>query len=229
MRKSKLRVCGLILALAMLAGVPALAQVTFQGTVVSSKTIVVNAPFGGIVDEINLRKGDPVKIGEPVATIRTTKVFAEMDGTVSGIFAREGDQCEGITERYGAEMYLEPVNRYVVSATTEKAYNSSETRYIHIGERVHLACTKDGTHVGTAVVTNVGGATSGDSGGRATAPPAEAARAIPATSWRLPAVISTWGRRWASTATPTIPLPVASGAARSSKTPPWPSRAPAAC
>ena len=165
MRKSKLRICGLILSLAMLAGVPALAQVTFQGTVVSSKTIVVNAPFGGIVDEINLRKGDPVKIGEPVATIRTTKVFAEMDGTVSGIFAREGDQCEGITERYGAEMYLEPVNRYVVSATTEKAYNSSETRYIHIGERVHLACTKDGTHVGTAVVTNVGGATSGDSGG----------------------------------------------------------------
>ena len=104
MRNSKLRICGLILALAMLAGVPALAQVTFQGTVVSSKTITVNAPFGGIVDEISLRKGDPIKIGEPVATIRTTKVFAEMDGTVSGIFAREGDQCEGITERYGAEM-----------------------------------------------------------------------------------------------------------------------------
>ncbi|MBR3272747.1 MAG: HlyD family efflux transporter periplasmic adaptor subunit [Clostridia bacterium] len=163
MRKCKKRICGLLVALALLAGVPALAQVTFQGTVVSSKTIAVNAPFGGIVDEITLRKGDPIQLGSPVATIRTTKVFAEMDGTVSGIFAREGDQTEGITERYGAVMYIEPVNRYVVSATTEKAYNSSETRYIHIGERVHLACTKDGTHVGTAVVTNVGGETSGDS------------------------------------------------------------------
>ncbi|MBR2798450.1 MAG: HlyD family efflux transporter periplasmic adaptor subunit [Clostridia bacterium] len=163
MRKCKKRICGLLVALALLAGVPALAQVTFQGTVVSSKTITVNAPFGGIVDEITLRKGDPIQLGGPVATIRTTKVFAEMDGTVSGIFAREGDQTEGITERYGAVMYIEPVNRYVVSATTEKAYNSSETRYIHIGERVHLACTKDGTHVGTAVVTNVGGETSGDS------------------------------------------------------------------
>jgi len=163
MRKCKKRICGLLVALALLAGVPALAQVTFQGTVVSSKTIAVNAPFGGIVDEITLRKGDPIQLGGPVATIRTTKVFAEMDGTVSGIFAREGDQTEGITERYGAVMYIEPVNRYVVSATTEKAYNSSETRYIHIGERVHLACTKDGTHVGTAVVTNVGGETSGDS------------------------------------------------------------------
>ena len=163
MSKYKKRVCGLLVALSLLMGVPALAQVTFQGTVVSSKTIAVNAPFGGIVDEIVLRKGDPIQVGGPVATIRTTKVFAEMDGTVSGIFAREGDQTEGITERYGAVMYIEPVNRYVVSATTEKAYNSSETRYIHIGERVHLACTKDGTHVGTAVVTSVGGETSGDS------------------------------------------------------------------
>jgi len=163
MRKTMLRICGLVVALAVLGCVPALAQISFQGTVVSSKTIAVNAPFGGIVDDIPLRKGDPLQIGDPVATIRTTKVFAEMDGTVSGIFAREGDQTEGITERYGAVMYIEPVNRYVVTATTEKAYNSSETRYIHIGERVHLACTKDGTHVGTAVVTNVGEAT-GDSG-----------------------------------------------------------------
>ena len=105
MRKNKLRICGLMVALAVLAGVPALAQITFQGNVVSSRTIAVNAPFGGIVDELNLRKGDPVQIGSPVATIRTTKVFAEMDGTVSGIFAREGDQTEGITERSGAVMY----------------------------------------------------------------------------------------------------------------------------
>ena len=163
MRRNMLRIFGLTVALALLASAPALAQISFQGTVVSSKTIAVNAPFGGIVDEIELRKGDPIQVGAPVATIRTTKVFAEMDGTVSGIFAREGDQTEGITERYGAVMYIEPVNRYVVSATTEKAYNSSETRYIHIGERVHLACTKDGTHVGTAVVTNVGGASSSES------------------------------------------------------------------
>lgn len=166
MSRDKLRISAFIVALAVLTGIPALAQVSFQGTVVSSKTISVNAPFGGLVDAIDLRKGDPVRIGDPVATIRTTKVFAEMDGTVSGIFAREGDQTEGITERYGAVMYIEPVNRYVVSATTEKAYNSSETRYIHIGERVYLACTKDGTHVGTAVVTNIGGeASSGSSSG----------------------------------------------------------------
>ena len=94
-------------------------------------------------------------MGDPVATIQTTKVYAEMDGTISGVFAREGDGTEGVTTRYGGVMYIEPTNKYVVSATTEKAYNSSATKYVHIGEKVYLSCTKDGTHVGTAVVTSV--------------------------------------------------------------------------
>ena len=141
--------------LALALGAPALAQVTFQGTVISSETKAVIAPFGGLIDDIALRKGDVIHVGDAVATIKTTKVYAEMDGVVSGIFAREGDQTEGITERYGGVMYLEPVNKYLVSATTEKAYNSSATKYVHIGEQVYLSCTKDGTHVGTAVVTKV--------------------------------------------------------------------------
>ena len=57
--------------------------------------------------------------------------------------------------RYGADLYIEPTNRYMISATTEKAYNSSSTKYIHIGEEVYLSCTKDGSHTGTAVVTAV--------------------------------------------------------------------------
>lgn len=155
MRKDK-RLAVVLAALLMLAlGMPALAQVSFQGTVISRETTTVSAPFGGLIDKISLRKGDIIHVGDPVATIKTTKVYAEMDGVVSGIFAKEGDQTEGITERYGGVMYLEPINKYIVSATTEKAYNSSATKYIHIGEKVYLSCTKDGTHVGTAVVTKV--------------------------------------------------------------------------
>ena len=155
MKNDKRIACALIALLVLALGAPALAQVTFQGTVVSRETTAISAPFGGLIDEISLRKGDLIRVGDPVASIRTTKVYAEMDGVVSGIFAKEGDQTEGITERYGGVMYLEPVNKYVVSATTEKAYNSSATKYIHIGEKVYLSCTKDGTHVGTAVVTKI--------------------------------------------------------------------------
>ena len=155
MKNDKRIACALIALLVLALGAPALAQVTFQGTVISRETKAVIAPFGGLVDELPLRKGDVIHVGDAVATIRTTKVYAEMDGVVSGIFAREGDDTEGITTRYGGVMYLEPINRYVVSATTEKAYNSSATKYIHIGEKVYLSCTKDGTHVGTAVVTKI--------------------------------------------------------------------------
>ncbi len=155
MKKNMLRVGALAVVLALLLGAPALAQVTFNGKVISRETLTVSAPFGGLIDKLPLRKGDPVRVGDPVATIRTTKVYAQMDGIVSGIFASEGDQTEDITERYGGVMYIEPITRYVVTATTEKAFNSSDTKYVHIGEKVYLSCTKDGTHVGTAVVTSV--------------------------------------------------------------------------
>ena len=152
MKFNKLMAC--LLAL-MLLGSQALASISFEGKVISSETQVISAPFGGLIDKVELRKGDLIHVGDAVATIQTTKVYAELDGVVSGVFAREGDDCEGITTRYGAVMYIEPTNKYVVSATTEKAYNSSATKYVHIGERVYLSCTKDGSHVGTAVVTSL--------------------------------------------------------------------------
>jgi hypothetical protein len=71
------------------------------------------------------------------------------------LFGEEGDQTEGITERYGAVLYIEPVNKYTVSASTEKAYNRSENKFIHIGEQVYMICAADGTHQGTGIVTKI--------------------------------------------------------------------------
>lgn len=155
MKLGRTALCVLAAALVMMVSAQALAEVSFDGTVISQETVAVEAPFGGLVDEVALRRGDVVKVGDAVATLTTTKVYAPADGVVSGIFAREGDDTEGITTRYGAVMYIEPTNKYIISATTEKAYNSSATKYVHIGEKVYLSCTKDGTHVGTGVVTSV--------------------------------------------------------------------------
>lgn len=148
------KIISLIAALTLVFG-GALAELSFDGSVISGQTLTVMAPFGGIIDEVYLRKGDSVHVGDRVATIQTTKVYAPSDGTIGGIFAREGDDAEGIISRYGGIMYLEPTNRYIVTADTEKAYNSSATRYVHIGEEVFLSCTKDGSHTGTAIVTQV--------------------------------------------------------------------------
>lgn len=157
MKKSGMKkaLCAMTLMTAMLLTCAAHAEISFEGKVVASETKPVLAPFGGMVDEVTLRAGDLVEIGDDVATIATTKVYAAADGIVSGVFAREGDDAAGIGERYGALVYIEPTNRYVVSASTEKAYNSSATKYVHIGEKVYLSCTKDGSHTGTAVITAV--------------------------------------------------------------------------
>ena len=155
MKRTKWCTCLAIGLAVMLTGGEALAAMSFPGKVISGETAVISAPFGGLVDSIEVRKGDSIGIGDPVAALQTTKVYADMDGVISGIFAKEGDNTEGITTRYGAVMYIEPINRYVISATTEKSYNSSETKYVHIGEKVYLSCTKDGSHQGTAVVTSV--------------------------------------------------------------------------
>ena len=133
----------------------ALAETSFAGKVIPEDTVAVVAPFGGSIEHMFVREGDVVKKGDKVATISTTPVYATIEGTVSGVFALPGDSAENVGTRYGAVMYIEPTNRFVVNASTEKAYNSSETKLIHIGEKVYLSCTQDGTHQGTAIVTAV--------------------------------------------------------------------------
>ena len=143
-----------MLALALLGG-GALAELSLDGSVVSGGSETVRAPFGGIVERILVRAGDLVNLGEPVASIVTTRVYAPQDGTVASVCAQPGDSAEGVIARYGAVLYIEPMNRYKVEASTEKAYNSSATKYVHIGEKVYLSCTKDGSHRGTARVTKL--------------------------------------------------------------------------
>ena len=147
--------CALLIAALALLPLQALAEASFNGKVVSRDSAAVMAPFGGIIDRMAVRAGDTLHVGDPVATLQTTRVYAQMDGVVSGVFAREGDNTEGIVARYGGVMFIEPLNPFMVTATTEKAYNSGSARFIHIGEEVYLSCTKDGSHRGVAVVTKV--------------------------------------------------------------------------
>lgn len=158
MKKVGRALVALAIAFALTAAAPGAwaAEMIFDGAVTGGATEPVLAPFGGIVDEVGVRAGDRVRVGDVVARLQTTKVYAAVDGTVSGVFGAEGDAIEGIVERYGAALYIAPVRKYTVSASTEKAYNVSENKFIHIGEHVYLLCTADGTHQGTGIVTGIG-------------------------------------------------------------------------
>lgn len=129
------------------------AELSYDGVVVAGETIPVTASFGGRVTGLRLRKGDSISRGDVIAEIATTLNYAPLEGTVTGVYAAEGDDAESIAARYGAVLYIEPTNRYTIEATTEKAYNSSENKYIHLGEKVYLSCTADGTHQGTGIVS----------------------------------------------------------------------------
>ena len=154
MKKAKRLAAGAAI-LAMFAAAGASAELALDGSVVSGGAESVRAPIGGVVEDVRLRPGDRIGVGDPVASIVTTKVYAPLDGVVGSVCAQEGDSAEGVMKRYGAVLYIEPTNRYVIQASTEKAYNSSSTKYVHIGEKLHLSCTQDGSHRGTARVTKI--------------------------------------------------------------------------
>lgn len=137
----------------------ALAETTFDGKVVAGDAVSVTAPFGGTVSNFRLRAGSRISVGDAVATINTTKVYAPADGTIAGVFAQTGDAVTDVKNRWGAVMYIMPTRKYTITADIEKAYNSSETKYVNIGETVYIACTAASDHTAVGVVTAASGNT----------------------------------------------------------------------
>ena len=149
----KKAICGMLAMLMLCGAIGALAaELTYDGTVVAGESVPVQAGFGGRISGLKKRAGDLVTAGEALAEIQTTLNYAPIEGTVTGVYIAEGDKAEDVTERYGASLYIEPTHRYLIEATTDKAFNASENRYIHLGERVYLRCTTDGSHTGTGMV-----------------------------------------------------------------------------
>lgn len=156
MKKLSALILALILACAAGCGLSRAAAETglsYEGTVVAGETVPVTAPFGGRVKDVNLKAGSRVLAGDTLARIDTTLNYAPVEGTVTGLYAAEGDATESVTERYGAVLYIEPTRRYVLTATSEKAYNASENYFVHLGETVYLSCVSDGSHQGTGIVS----------------------------------------------------------------------------
>ena len=148
----KMTILALLLCL-ITVSTGALAEPYYEGTVVAGETIPIRVGFGGAVTECKKRAGDLVTEGEVLAKIETTLHFAPVEGTISGLYIAEGDKAEDVTERYGASLYIEPTNKYKITASSDKAYTDSENRYIHLGERIFLKCVTDGSHKGTGMVS----------------------------------------------------------------------------
>lgn len=132
-------------------------SLTLNGTVSAGKTIEVYAPIGGTVASVVAEVGQEVGAEDVLYTLKTTKVYADEDGVVTGIFGEPGDSAETVAARYGAVMYLEGKSVYSVSASTDNAYNATDTKFVHVGETVYLKCRSNADRTGAGTITTIEG------------------------------------------------------------------------
>ena len=156
--KSTRKSIAMLAALALLLSSAALADsITFTGTVAASETYEVYAPIGGRVQSVAGNVGDRVSADTVLATLSTTKVYAEEDGTVTGVFGQPGDSAETVSSLYGSVISIEGGSVYSIAASTDNAYNTTATKFVHVGESVYLSCYSDGSHTGAGVITAIEG------------------------------------------------------------------------
>lgn len=153
------RTCKLVsILLSLMLLVSAAAEtVSFDGSVKTLGSTPVNAPIGGTAGTVVWLEGQKIAAGETIVTLAPDTAKAPVSGTVTGIFASEGDDLDSITARYGAVLYIDPDACFTVTTNTDKAYDAAENKYIRIGESVYLQGVNYTNHVGTGRVTNVSG------------------------------------------------------------------------
>ena len=155
--KFNCRILVSLLLVALLLPCALAETITFTGTVAAGATHEVYAPIGGTVDKVEAVAGQRVGEDDVLLRLSTTKVYAEEDGTVTGVFGQPGDNAETVASKYGAVMYIEGESVYSIAASTDNAYNSTATKFVHVGEAVYLSCYSDGKHTGTGVITAIEG------------------------------------------------------------------------
>ena len=151
----------LILALAlctvMMTGAALADAISFDGTVTPASTVEVYAPLGGMVERVNVKAGQTVTADDEILSLRTTKVYAAENGTVSVVYGQPGEAAADINARYGAVMYVESTVKYTVSASLSNAYDSIETTFVTPGQTVYLVGRNNTAHRGEGKVTILDG------------------------------------------------------------------------
>ncbi len=151
----KKKIMALALALSLGTAAAAADTVSFSGTVEAGDTWQVYAPIGGTAEEVLVSAGEYVQADTVIARVKTTRVYASRNGTVTAVYGQPGDSAESVSSLYGAVMYLEGETLYTVNATTEKAYDRKDNYVVHSGEQVYLASRDHTADTGTGLITSV--------------------------------------------------------------------------
>lgn len=145
------------LLVALMLPACALAENTIRidGTIEAVKTQTITAPHSGMVGDFSVRAGDTLAAGDALFTLSAEKVYADFDGTVTGIFAEPGDSAASVQARYDALCYMERAELYTAQCSTSGGNNDNENKIIHVGETVYIQSTANKDRKGIARITAV--------------------------------------------------------------------------
>ena len=152
------RFCALLCAL-LLCAAPALAEeesLVVTATVQPVQTLAVKAPASGELAPFSLREGDCVNPGDTLFTVEPVRVYASVEGTVAAVHVQPGDIADAAVTRYGAALYVDYAERYVIYANAQTGYNNAENRDMHVGTPVYIRSTNE-SHKADGVITAVDG------------------------------------------------------------------------
>lgn len=153
----KKKMAALLMALMLPACALAADTIRIDGTVEAIRTQTIVAPHSGMVGDFVVRAGDVLSAGEALFTIRADKIYADFDGTITGVFAQPGDSAASVQDRYGALCYMEQDTLYTASCTTAGAASENEYKIVHVGEKVYFCSESNTKRTGEAIVTSVEG------------------------------------------------------------------------
>lgn len=153
------RICALCVCLLLsMALIPAMAEgVKLEGEIRASSTLSITAPYSGRVGDFTVQAGDALTAGKPLFTLDTQKIYAEFDGTVTGLFAQAGDSTAAVQAYYGALCSLERTALYAAECSTSGAASDNENKIIHPGETVYLRSSTNTDRDGVGRVVSVSG------------------------------------------------------------------------
>ncbi len=153
----------LLLALCLLAAVPALAaddltnRPIADGVVAAVNYTDLTAPYSGTLASFTVESGDEVASGDTLFTYLTGDVYATESGVVKAVFVKPGDDAAAVAARYGSVIGIEPDASYVVEATTSGAASDNGAKILHMGETLYFKTTGSDGDEGGGRVTWVGG------------------------------------------------------------------------
>lgn len=141
----------LVLALLICVSFPCALSEEFSGRTVFLKKRTVYADFDGTIENMHLTAGAYVQSGDRAFTLKTERIYAQLDATVRGLSAEENAALSQ------EAFVLEPKEKYKLLASVSYAYDLSENKRVHAGETVYVSCVKDATHLAIGYIASVDG------------------------------------------------------------------------